>query len=108
MATGRLLKNLLLMSALACAALAAGPALAHDFDRGPHREYHRGRGAPAPYWHDHHRWHDPHWRHHEPRYYAPRYAYRHRHYRGCGHVGYYEGFHDGALIGFLVDYARDD
>jgi hypothetical protein len=104
MATGRLLKNLLLMSALACATLAAAPALAHDVGRGPHREYHRGWGPPAPYWHAHQRWHHPNRHHYKPRYHAPRHHhYRHRHYRGCGHVGY----HNGALIGFLVDYARN-
>ena len=130
MATGRVLKKLFAMSALAGALLIAAPVEARDRDHGrplgySHHDRHGGHG-----WGGHHRYrhhdghhgghHGRHWRHHgghyghgggwgyyAPRHYAPPryYHHYHRHHRGCGHVGYHD---DGALIHFLVDYARYD
>jgi hypothetical protein len=120
MATGRLLKKVFAMSALAGALLIAAPGEAHDRDhdgdhgwggRGWHHEEYRGHGwgDRDDHWRDrgyYHHWDNRGWGYY-PRYYGPP-RYYHRHYRGCGHAGYDHGFYDGALLGFLVDYARDE
>ena len=124
MATGRVLKKLFAMSALAGALLIAAPAQARDRDHHGHGDryghYDRHGGQ---HWNGHHRYRHHgghHWGHHgrhyghgggwgyyAPRHYAPPryYHHYHRHHRGCGHVGYHD---DVALIHFLVDYARYD
>ena len=112
MTTGRVLKNLLLMSALAGALLLAAPTQAGERYLGQHHEYrHHGGGG---HWRGHDRCHGGHGYRHgwgyrpyghyyaPPRHYYP--SHYHRHYRGCGHVGYYES----GLVGFLVDYSRYD
>ena len=132
MATGRVLKKLFAVSALAGALLVAAPVEARDRDHGhgdrySHYDRHGGHGWGGHYRERHHGGHhDGHWGHHRrhwghhggyyghgggfgyyaPRHYAPPRYYNnyHRHHRGCGHVGY----HDDALIHFLVDYARYD
>jgi len=125
MTTGRVLKNLLLMSALAGALLVATPSQAGERYLGQHHEYrqHGGDRHGGNHWRGRDRRHDGHGGHGYRRgghgygngwgyrpyghYYAPpRHYYRshHRHYRGCGHVGYY----DSGLVGFLVDYSRYD
>lgn len=125
MATGRVLKKLFLMSALVSALLLAAPVQADprylgEYHEGGHRggwehgggrydrhwrhggygygDHWRGRGwgyAPRHYYAPPRYYYGP------PRYYGPRY---HRHYRGCGHEGYYHG----GLVEFLVDYSRYD
>lgn len=122
MTTGRVLKKLLLMSALAGALLVAAPSQAGERYLGQHHEYrhHGDRHSDrhgGGHWrgHDRHNgWHGGHgyrhgwdhrpYRHHyaPPRRYYP--SHYHRHYRGCGHDGY---DHSG-LVGFLVEYARYD
>lgn len=118
MAIGRVLKNLLLMSALAGALLVAAPSQAGERYLGQHREFrHHGDRHGGSHWRGHdrrpswhrgqayrHGWDHRPYRHHyaPPRRYSP--SHYHRHYRGCGHVGYH---HDG-LVRFLVDYARYD
>ena len=117
MAAGRVLKKVFAMSALAGALLIAAPGEAHERYLGDGRGYrhddYRGRGWDDrdDHWRDRgyrHHWNNRGWGYY-PRYYgpSPRYYY-HRHYRGCGHTGYDHGFYDGALVGFLVDYARDE
>lgn len=118
MASGRVLKKLFLMSALAGALLLAAPAQAEHRYLGEFHDYgHRGghywrHGRGGHEWR--HDWggHHQHWRGHRHGY-APRYYYApphyygpgyHRHYRGCGHDGYYHG----GLVEFLVDYSRYD
>lgn len=133
MATGRVLKKLFAMSALAGALLVAAPVEARDRDHGhrdgySHYDRHDGHGWGGRHHGGHH---DRHWGHHNrhrghhggyggyrgghyghgwghyaPRHYAPPryYHHYHRHHRGCGHVGYY----DDTLVRFLVDYARYD
>lgn len=119
MATGRVLKNLLLMSALAGALLIAAPTQARDRylgdDHGHHRDHgdrHDGHGWGGRD-RDNHRGHGrPYYGHgwgHRPHgyYYAPPRRYypsHHYHYRGCGHDGYYRN----GLVEFLVDYSRYD
>lgn len=119
MATGRVLKNLLLMSALAGTLLMAAPTQARDRYLGSDHGYHQDRYDG----HDGHRgggrgW-DNHRGHGRP-YYGPGWGYRprghyyapprryypapHYHYRGCGHGGYYRN----GLVEFLVDYSRYD
>lgn len=115
MATGRVLKKLIAMSALAGALLLAAPVEARDrhHGHGDRYDHHGGHG-----WGGHHRYrhhgghhgghHGRHWGHHGGHYghgwgyYAPpRYHY---YDRGWGRMGY----HDDALVHFLVDYARYD
>jgi hypothetical protein len=116
MATGRLLKKVLAMSALAGALLIAAPSEAYDrdgwSDRGWHHEEYRGHGWGDRDGHWRNRGYYQHWGNrgwgYYPRYYGPPRYYYHRHYRGCRHVGYEQGFYDGALLGFLVDYARNE
>ncbi len=120
MATGRVLKNLLLMSALAGALLMAAPTQARDRYLGEDHGYRQDRDD----WHEGHGWGRRGWDHHRgpgrpyyghgwrycpygycyapPRRYYP--SYYHQHYRGCGHDGYYRN----GLVEFLVDYSRYD
>jgi len=119
MTTGRVLKNLLLMSALAGALLIAAPTQARDRYLGDdhgyrqdHGERHDGRGWGGRDWDDHRGHGRPYygrgWGYRPygyyyapPRRYYPSYHY---HYRGCGHDGYYRN----GLVEFLVDYSRYD
>lgn len=120
MATGRVLKNLLLMSALSAALVFAAPSQARERYLGQHHEYQQ-RGGDRHYghsWNGHRKHHGQHgyghrsyrhgWGHRSHGYYAPpRHYYRphhHSHYRGCGHDGY---GHSG-LVGLLVEYSRYD
>lgn len=119
MASGRVLKNLLLMSALAGALLVVMPTQAGERYQGQRHEYrHDGRDRHGGgHWRGHNRHHGRHgghgYRHgwgYRPygHYYAPprRYypSHYHRHYRGCGH----DGYHHSGLVEFLVDYSRHD
>lgn len=125
MATGRVLKNLLLMSILSGALAVAAPTQAGERYMGQHHEYqqrggdrHNGHGWKGNRRNDHHGhggyghrgyqrgWNG--WGYRPYGYYAPprRYypSYYHHHYRGCGHDGYYRN----GLVEFLVDYSRYD
>lgn len=129
MATGRVLKNLLLMSALAGALLLAVPSQAGERYLGQRHEYrhHGGDRHGGNHWRGHDRRQDRHgghgyrhgghgghgyrhgwgyrpYGHHytPPRHYYP--SHYHRHYRGCGH----DGYHHSGLVEFLVDYSRHD
>ena len=121
MATGRVLKNLLLMSALAGALLMAAPTQARDRYLGDDHGYrqdrddrHEGHGWGGRD-RDDHRGHDRYdhrdyrrgwngWGYRPYGYYGPPRGYYHQHYRGCGHDGYYRN----GLVEFLVDYSRYD
>lgn len=120
MATGRVLKNLLLMSALAGALLLAVPSQAGERYLGQRHEYRHhddGDRHGGGHWRGHDRRHDRHgghgyrhgwgyrpYGHHytPPRHYYP--SHYHRHYRGCGH----DGYHHSGLVELLVDYSRHD
>lgn len=129
MANGRVLKKLFAMSALAGALLIAAPAQARDRDHGHGNRYSHYDRHGGHHWNGHHGYrhhgghhggrHGRHWGHHgghyghgggwgyAPRHYAPpRYHHNYHYYdRGWGRMGYHD---DGALIHFLVDYARYD